>query len=90
MRYLGCHLSASNGNLTMVRTAQTIGANTFAFFTRKKPCVFFRLGTTNPDDPSETSYPVHNVHFDVDERCFEVGIPMFVNFVLDNQDGIEF
>lgn len=34
MRYIGCHLSASGGNLTMVRTAEQIGANTFAFFTR--------------------------------------------------------
>lgn len=34
MRYLGCHLSASEGNLAMVRTAEKIGANAFAFFTR--------------------------------------------------------
>ncbi len=34
MIYVGCHLSASAGNLQMVRTAQSIGANTFAFFTR--------------------------------------------------------
>ena len=34
MRYIGCHLSASDGNLAMVRTAHSIGANTFAFFTR--------------------------------------------------------
>ncbi len=34
MRYIGCHLSASAGNLSMVKTAQGIGANTFAFFTR--------------------------------------------------------
>ncbi len=34
MRYLGCHLSASDGNLAMVRTARSIDANTFAFFTR--------------------------------------------------------
>ena len=34
MRYIGCHLSASDGNLAMVRTAAEIGANTFAFFTR--------------------------------------------------------
>ena len=34
MLYLGCHLSATAGNLAMVRTAQSIGANTFAFFTR--------------------------------------------------------
>ena len=34
MKYIGCHLSASAGNLAMVRTAEQIGANTFAFFTR--------------------------------------------------------
>lgn len=34
MRYLGCHLSASGGNLAMVDTACSINANTFAFFTR--------------------------------------------------------
>lgn len=34
MAYFGCHLSASGGNLAMVRTAESIGANTFAFFTR--------------------------------------------------------
>ena len=34
MKYIGCHLSASDGNLAMVRTAESIGANTFAFFTR--------------------------------------------------------
>ncbi len=34
MLYVGCHLSAGAGNLAMVQTAQSIGANTFAFFTR--------------------------------------------------------
>ena len=34
MPFLGCHLSASKGDLAMVRTAQSIGADTFAFFTR--------------------------------------------------------
>ncbi len=34
MAYLGCHLSASAGNMTMIKTARSIGANTFAFFTR--------------------------------------------------------
>ena len=69
---------------------RSMGGEDFAFFTRKKPCVFFRMGVTNPDDPTDTSYPVHNVHFDVDERCFGFGIELFVNFVLDNQDGIDF
>lgn len=34
MNYIGCHLSATGGYEAMVRTAQSIGANTFAFFTR--------------------------------------------------------
>lgn len=34
MSYFGCHLSASGGNAAMVKTALSIGANTFAFFTR--------------------------------------------------------
>ena len=34
MHYLGCHLSASLGYTGMVETAMSIGANTFAYFTR--------------------------------------------------------
>lgn len=34
MLTIGCHLSSTKGNLAMVNTAQKIGANTFAFFTR--------------------------------------------------------
>ena len=34
MGYFGCHLSATAGNVAMVKTALDIGANTFAFFTR--------------------------------------------------------
>lgn len=34
MLYIGCHLSASNGNVAMIHTAKELNANTFAFFTR--------------------------------------------------------
>ncbi len=34
MLYAGCHLSNAAGNYAMVETALSIGANTFAFFTR--------------------------------------------------------
>ncbi len=34
MIFAGCHLSATKGNADMVKTALSIGANTFAFFTR--------------------------------------------------------
>ena len=48
MLYLGCHLSASAGNLAMVRTAGTIDANTFAFFTRNP-----RGSRAKPQDPAD-------------------------------------
>lgn len=48
MRYIGCHLSASDGNLAMVRTAQSIGANTFAFFTRNP-----RGSKAKAEDPAD-------------------------------------
>ena len=34
MLHIGCHLSASNGNVAMIHTAKELDANTFAFFTR--------------------------------------------------------
>ena len=34
MRYIGCHLSTTGGYCATVKTALSIGANTFAFFTR--------------------------------------------------------
>ena len=48
MLYLGCHLSASAGNAAMIRTAESIGANTFAFFTRNP-----RGSKAKPEDPAD-------------------------------------
>ena len=48
MVYLGCHLSASDGNAAMVRTAESIGANTFAFFTRNP-----RGSKAKAEDPAD-------------------------------------
>ena len=53
MRFLGCHLSASDGNLTMVQTAVTIGANTFAFFTRNP-----RGSRAKAEDPQDCAAAV--------------------------------
>ena len=50
MKYIGCHLSASAGNLAMVRTAQKIGANTFAFFTRNP-----RGSRAKKEDPEDSA-----------------------------------
>lgn len=51
MLYLGCHLSASAGYTTMVKTALSIDANTFAFFTRNPRGS--RARQENPTDAAE-------------------------------------
>lgn len=53
MLYLGCHLSASGGNAAMVKTAQSIGANTFAFFTRNP-----RGSQAKKEDPADAARAV--------------------------------
>jgi len=53
MLFLGCHLSASGGNLSMVKTAQSIGANTFAFFTRNP-----RGSKAKKEDPADAAKAV--------------------------------
>ena len=50
MLYLGCHLSASDGYAAMVRTARSIGANTFAFFTRNP-----RGSRAKAEDPADAA-----------------------------------
>jgi len=69
--------------------ARGMGAEDFSFISRKKPAVMISMGTGCDNNP-DTRRPVHNNHFDADERCFDTGIEMFVNFILDLQDGISF
>ena len=53
MLNLGCHLSASKGNADMVKTALSIGANTFAFFTRNP-----RGSKAKPENPADAAKAV--------------------------------
>ena len=50
MFYIGCHLSASDGFLAMGKTALSIGANTFQFFTRNP-----RGSRAKPIDPADVA-----------------------------------
>ncbi len=50
MGYFGCHLSATGGNMAMVRTARELGANTFAFFTRNP-----RGSKAKKEDPADAA-----------------------------------
>ena len=50
MGYYGCHLSSTGGNVAMVKTALSIGANSFAFFTRNP-----RGSKAKPEDPIDAA-----------------------------------
>lgn len=88
MGYFGCHLSASGGNAVMVKTALSIGANTFAFFTRNP-----RGSKARPEDPADAAkaaamleenhfgklvahgaYTMNLCTADADARAFAAGI----------------
>lgn len=88
MGYFGCHLSASSGNAAMVKTALSIGANTFAFFTRNP-----RGSKAKPEDPADAAkaaamleenhfgklvahgaYTMNLCTADADARAFAAGI----------------
>ncbi len=53
MLFAGCHLSNSAGALAMVETALSIGANTFAFFTRNP-----RGSQAKKEDPEDSAKAV--------------------------------
>ena len=53
MLNIGCHLSATGGNAAMVKTALSIGANTFAFFTRNP-----RGSKAKKEDPADCARAV--------------------------------
>lgn len=53
MLYIGCHLSAARGNVSMVETAMSIGANTYAFFTRNP-----RGSKSKPENPTDCARAV--------------------------------
>ena len=59
MGYFGCHLSASGGYMAMIETARSIGANTFAFFTRNP-----RGSRAKAEDPADAAAAVAELQKD--------------------------
>ena len=56
MKFFGCHLSAAGGYTTMVQTALSIDANTFAFFTRNP-----RGSKAKQEDPVDAARAVEQL-----------------------------
>lgn len=66
-----------------------LGGEDFGFLARKKPCVMFRLGTKNPENPA-TAGALHSAKVQFDDGCFETGLKVMTQFVLDNQEGLTY
>lgn len=65
---------------------RSLGAEDFGYLSRKKPCAMFQLGSRSELPGSEKA--LHNAQINFDENCMSIGIDTFVQFVLDNQDGM--
>ena len=66
---------------------RSLGGEDFGYLSRKKPCAMFQLGCRSDLPGSEKA--LHNAQINFDETCMRVGIDTFVQFVLDNQDGMK-
>ena len=74
------------GEENIAPIAVRLGAEDFAFYGEKAPAVFFRLGALNEEKGCVS--PAHNGDFKVDDDVLHLGAETFVQFVLDNMNGI--
>ena len=75
------------GEEKTVEIGNGLGAEDFAFYGEKTPAVFFRLGNYNEEKGCVAA--AHNSKFKVDDDVLHLGAETFVQFVLDNMNGIE-
>ena len=64
-----------------------LGSEDFSRFTDIVPSVFFRLGIKNEEKGITPT--AHQTNFKLDEDALVVGVKTFVQFVMDNQNGID-
>ena len=67
---------------------RTMGGEDFSYFANLKPGCMFRLGVRNIEKGYTVA--VHNGKFQIDESALEIGSDVFVQFLLDNMNGISF
>ncbi len=75
------------GEENTVEAEMRLGAEDFAFYGEKAPATFFRLGNYNEEKGCVAA--AHNSDFKVDDDVLHLGAETFVQFVLDNMNGIE-
>ena len=73
------------GKENILPREQGMGGEDFSYFANQKPGCMFELGVRN-DDLGYT-VGVHNGRFMLDESALDIGVNIFVQFVLDNMSG---
>ncbi len=58
----------------------SMGGEDFAFYSQRLPAAFIRLGTRGD---GIGHFPLHNSHFDIDERSLAVGVNVMTRIALD-------
>ena len=76
------------GDENVCRRPRTMGGEDFAYLSRKKPCGHFKVGAKPLSKTTKNTG--HTTTYELDNAIFKPSIDMFVNFVLENQDGIDF
>ena len=75
------------GKENVIVAEPKMGSEDFSRFGAIIPAVFFNLGTKNIEKGITRS--VHNDDFNIDEDAMEYGAKAFVQFVLDNHNGVD-
>jgi len=75
------------GKENVVKVEFGMGSEDFSRFTDIVPSVFFRLGIRNEE--KGINQTAHQVDFRLDEDALIYGAQNFVQFVLDNQNGVD-
>ena len=76
------------GKENIKERSQGMGGEDFSYFAMEKPGCMFELGIRN--DELGYTVGVHNGSFMLDENALSIGSDIFVQFVLENADGIKF
>ena len=76
------------GDENVTRKPRTMGGEDFSYFSRIKPCGHFKVGVKPAHKTGKNTG--HTTTYEVGNGVFKPAVDMFVNFVLNNQDGIDF
>ena len=73
-------------NRVLPKKSRSMGGEDFSYMTQQKPGAMLRLGIRNA--ACGITAGIHESNFDIDEHALGVGVDLFMQFVLDNMQGI--